>query len=68
MQDITLCGPMQDVTLCGPMQDISLCGPMQDISSPKNKEYSINVYVGHEDTSNAPLLFYQIVEEFFIQH
>ena len=57
MQDITLCGPMQDITLCGPMQDITLCGPMQDITSPKNKEYSITVYVGHEDTSIAPLVF-----------
>jgi len=46
----------------------TLCGPMQDITSPKNKEYSITVYVGHEDTSNAPLVFYLINGEFFIQH
>ena len=44
----------------------TLCGPMQDITSPKNKEYSISVYVGHEDTSNAPLVFYLTNGEFFI--
>ena len=39
---------------------------MQDITSPKNKEYSITVYVGHEDTSNVPLVFYLINGEFFL--
>ena len=46
----------------------TLCVPMHDITSPKNKEYSITVYVGHEGTSNAPLVFYLINGEFFIQH
>ena len=44
----------------------ALCSPMQDITSPKNKECSITVYVGHEDTSHAPLV--SINGEFFIQH
>ena len=38
----------------------TLCGPMQGITSPKNKEYSVTVCVGHEDRSIAPLVFYPI--------
>jgi len=34
----------------------------------EKQKYSITVYVGHEDTSNAPLVLYLINGEFFIQH
>ena len=46
----------------------NLMRPPAERNLSKNKEYSITVCVGHEDTSNAPLVFYLISGEYFIQH